>query len=228
MKMLIFVVEGVVMQRTIFLFILLIGAHFSVPAQSGEEEMLRLKQEAEGVVMEERLEGTEEEVMEAEKQKPGHWNFSVGTSYSYMKGYGSGMMFYTAPAYTLALNNRWSLHGGLMASRYQGLNYTQRGELAMPGYFNSLAVFAAASYRMNERLILHGTGIKQLVSAPVTPFTPYPMDNLSLGATYKLGENITIGASINMRNYSGYQMGYPITPSYMNFGNPFYPSPFGW
>ena len=185
--------------------------------------MISLMQQVGDVVQED----AQEELAEGEKQKPGHWNFSVGTSYSYMKGYGSGMMFYTAPTYTLSLNNRWALHGGVMASHYQGLNYTQQGEMLMPGSFNSLAVFASASYRMSDRLILHGTGIKQLVSAPVTPFTPYPMDNLSLGAIYRLGDNITIGASIKMRNFSGYRVGYN-APTFGNFSNPFQPSPFGW
>jgi hypothetical protein len=226
--MLIFVKEGILMKRTIAAFLMFLGSLGFLLAQTAEEEMLRLRQEAEGVVMEERVEAPEAGKLEGEKQKPGHWNFSVGTSFAYMKGYGSGMMFYTAPTYTLALNQRWSLHGGVVASHYQGVNYTPYGEMAMPGSFNSLAVFVAGSYRMNEKLILHGTGIKQLVSAPVTPFTPYPMDNLSLGATYKLGDNITIGASINMRNFSGYQMGYPATPTFGNFGSPFYPSPFGF
>lgn len=212
--------------RTIVFISSLLISFSSLLAQSAEEEILRLKQQAEGVVMEE----PEEELVEGEKQKPGHWNFSVGTSYAYMKGYGSGMMFYTAPSYTLFLNDRWSLHGGVVASHYQGLNYTQQGEMLMPGSFNSLAIFAAASYRMNDKLILHGSGIKQLVSAPVTPFTPYPMDNLSLGATYKIGDNLTIGASFNMRNYgSGNSiMGYPASHSFGNYGNPFYPTPFGW
>ncbi|MCK4880941.1 MAG: hypothetical protein KAS82_09780 [Bacteroidales bacterium] len=185
-------------------------------AQSAEEEMIRLKQEVEGVVVEQPV----EEPTAGEKVKPGHWNFSVGTSYSYMKGYGSGMMFYTAPSYTLSLNNRWALHGGVVASHYQGLNYTQPGENLFPGSVSSLAIFASASYRMNDRLVLHGTGIKQLVSAPITPFTPYPMDDLSLGATYKIGENMTIGASVHIRNGNGTYS----TP----FGSPFFPSSFGW
>lgn len=212
------------MFKSFIISILFIGALCSVKAQTAEEEMLRLRKEAEGVVMEQ----PEEEMKEGEKRKPGHWNFSVGTSFSHMKGYGSGMMFYTAPSYTLSLNDRWSLHGGVVASHYQGLNYTLPGEELLPGSFNSLAVYVAGSYRMNDRLILHGAGIKQLSSAPATPFTPYPMDNFSLGATYKLGDNITIGASVNMRNYNGYRMGYPASPSFGNFGNPFYPSPFGW
>lgn len=195
----------------------------SVNAQSAEEETMRLKQQVDGVVLEEPV----EEVQAEDKKKPGHWNFSVGTSYSYMKGYGSGMMFYTAPTYTLALNDRWSLHGGVVASHYQGLNNTQPGENLLPGSFSSLAVFASASYRMSDRLVIHGTGIKQLVSAPITPFTPYPLDDFSLGATYKIGDNITVGASVHMRNHSGYRMGYPAS-SFGSFGNPFHPSPFGW
>lgn len=218
------------MKRTIAALALLLGSLGFVLAQTAEEEMLRLRQEAGDVVMETGVEASDKDRAEGVDIKPGHWNFSVGTSYSYMKGYGSGMMFYTAPTYTLSLNERWALHGGLVASRYQGLNYLPPGEEMLPGSFNSLAIFAAASYRMNERLILHGTGIKQLVSAPLTPFTPYPMDNLSLGATYRLGDNITIGASIHMRNYgTGNRiMGYPAHPGFGNFGNPFYPSPFGW
>jgi len=193
----------------------LIFSFSSLLAQSAEEEILRLKQETEGVV----LEAPEEEQSEAKKR--GHWDFSVGTSFSYMKGYGSGMTLYTAPTYTLALNDRWAFHGGVVASHYQGLNYTQPGEVLFPGSYSSLAIFAAASYRMSDRLIIHGTGIKQLVSAPLTPFSPYPMDNLSLGASYKIGDNITIGASVNMRNGGGYYS----SPS---FRNPFSPTPFGW
>jgi len=205
----------------ILLFIgTIIFSFSSLLAQSAEEEIIRLKQEASGLVVEE---PEEEQSAEA---KAGHWNFSVGTSYSYMKGYGSGMMFYTAPSYTLALSDRWALHGGVVASYYQGLNYMPLGETALPVSFSSLAVFASASYRMSDRLVLHGTGIKQLVTGPVTPFTPYPIDDLSLGATYRLGDNMTIGASIHMRNgnaYNGYN-GYHTAP----FGNPLFPSPFGW
>jgi hypothetical protein len=204
------------MKRTVALFLVFLGALSYLMGQSAEEEMIRLKQEVDGVVNEQPA----EEQSGAEKVKPGHWDFSVGTSYSYMKGYGSGMMFYTAPSYTLALNDRWALHGGVIASHYQGLNYTQPGENLLPGSFSSLAIYASASYRMTDRLVLHGAGIKQLVSAPVTPFTPYAFDDLSLGATYRIGDNMTIGASVHMRNGNGYYS----TP----FGGPFFPSTFGW
>ncbi len=187
-----------------------------VQGQTAEENVVRLKQQVDGVV----LEAPQEELLTGKEVKPGHWDFSVGTSYSYMKGYGSGMMLYTAPTYTLALSDRWSLHGGVMASHYQGFNNTQNSENLLPGSFSSLSVFAAASYRASDRLVLHGTGIKQLVQGPISPFTPYPMDDVSLGATYKIGDNMTIGASVHLRNGNGYYS----TP----FGSPMFPSTFGW
>jgi hypothetical protein len=202
--------------RNAFVIVALFFCLPLVKGQTAEENVLPLKQQAEGVV----LEAPREEVQTGEKKKPGHWNFSVGTSYSYMKGYGSGMMLYTAPTYTLTLSDRWSLHGGLIASHYQGLNYSQYGENLLPGSFSSLSVFAAASYRASDRLVLHGTGIKQLVQAPVSPFTPYPMDDFSLGATYKIGDNMTIGASVHMRNGNSYYSA--------PFMNPMFPSNPGW
>ncbi len=210
------------MQRLIIISIVLFS-FTSLMAQSAEEEMIRLKQEADGLAVEAPVE------LQSDQEKPGHWNFSVGTSYAYMKGYGSAMMFHTAPTYTLALNERWALHGGVMASYYQGLNYMPMGESLLPASFSSLAVFVSASYRMSDRLILHGTGTKQLLAAPGTLVMGYPMDNLSLGATFRIGDNITIGASVQMRNgneYNGYNSynGLHLPP----FGSPFHPSPFGW
>jgi len=211
------------MRKTVAVFLVFFAAFSYLIGQTAEEDMIRFKQEA------------NEQVLEApkkdqpEQEKPGHWNFSVGTSYAYMKGYGSAMMFYTAPTYTLALNDRWAIHGGVMASYYQGLNHMPMGESLMPTSFSSLSVFASASYRMSDRLILHGTGTKQLLAAPGTLVMGYPMDNLSLGATFRIGDNITIGASVQMRNgneYNGYNSynGLHLPP----FGSPFHPSPFGW
>jgi len=207
------------MRSLIFIGTLLIS-FTALQAQSAEEETIRLKNDLEGQVPGEAVEEQAGEEKPAEL-KAGHWNFSVGTSYSYMKGFGSGMWFYTAPGYTLSLSDRWALHGGLIMGHYQGLSYLDPGEILLPESYSSLAVYAAASYRMNDRLILHGAGMKQLVAGPITPFTPYPMNDLSLGATYRIGRNISIGASVHMRNNSGYYA----APA---FGSPFFPSPFGW
>jgi hypothetical protein len=215
------------MRKGLFIAVLMFSVSW-VMGQTAEDEIGRLKQQTSGTVMKDvaRAESLESEAGE-ETKKAGQWNFSVGTSYSYMKGYGSGMMFYTAPSYTLSLNERWSVHGGLIASRYQGLNPSMPAENLLSNSFSSLALFASATYRMNDRLVLHGTGIKQLVSAPVTPFTPYPLDDLSFGATYKLGDNLTIGASVHMNNWNGYSSPYNASPFASPFSSPYH-SPFGW
>jgi len=189
--------------------------------QTAEDEVIVLKQSTSQAVLESsELEDSMTGKEEAEKKLPGTFNVSLGTSFSYMKAYGSGMAFFAAPTYTLPLSDKWSLHGGLVAAQYQGFNGTTPMESFYPSSFSSLSVFVAASYQMSDRLVLHGTGQKQLISAPVTPFTPYAMDNLSLGATYKLGDNMTIGATIHMNNGRGYYS------SPMN-GYMFQP-PFGW
>lgn len=206
------------MRNGLFIAVLVLSVSWMM-GQTAEEEVARLKQQTSGMELEESARG--------ETTNTGQWNFSVGTSYSYMKGYGSGMMFYTAPSYTLSINDRWSVHGGLIASRYQGLHPAMSGENLLPSSFSSLSLFASASYRMNDRLILHGTGVKQLLSAPVTPFTPYPIDDLSFGATYKLGNNLTIGASVHMNNWNGYSSPWNASPFAVPFASPYH-SPFGW
>ncbi len=201
-------------------------------AQSAEDEVIRLKQSIGEQAPESRdatVAGNEasEKSMLKKDGLPGHWNFSVGTSFTYMQGYGSVMGFYAAPMYTLPLNDRWALHGGLIASNYTGLGSLQMpgGEFGSSNNFSSLAVFAAASYKMTDRLILHGSGYKNLTSYPLMPMAPGLVDNLSMGATYKLGNNISIGASISINQGYGYYQAPPFGGA--SFGGP-YASPFGW
>lgn len=219
--------------RIILVIIVFIAWTGSLAGQSAEEETIRLKQE--GTLRVEETPATNQDgqtvlpgIRTEEDNRKGNLGLSVGTSYSFSNSYGSGMMFYAAPTYTLPLNNRWSLHTGFIATYYHGLNAAY-GEFPATPQYSSLAYFAAASYRMNDKLVLHGTGTKRLVSAPPTPFTPYPMDNLSLGATYRIGQNITIGATIHLNSgqglyanpFNGYQFNSP-------FSGYQYNSPFFW
>jgi hypothetical protein len=209
--------------RNVLIFIAVIFISGSLSGQSAEETSIRLKQEGALQIEEQdpvnlaaRPGALREEASDADRK--GELGLSVGTGYSYSRGFGSGMMFYAAPTYTLPLNNRWALHTGFIASHYQGMNGAY-GEFYTPLQYSSLAFFAAASYRMNDKLVLHGTGVKSLISAPITPFTPYPMDNLSLGATYKIGQNVTIGATIHLNNGRGY---YANPYNGYHFNSPFF------
>jgi len=219
------------MMRTLLMMAVLATGPLALRGQSAEDEVIRLKQPAEDEVI--RLKQPAEAVgyqdipgdavQEAtlDHGTPGFWNLSVGTGFSTMKGYGPGMGFYAAPAYTVPLSSRWALHGGLLATHVTGFSAPAGLEYRTPEPYTGLALFAAASYRMNERLILHGSGVKQLVATPPTPLTPFSGDHLSLGATYRLGNNITIGATLHMRNSQGYNYTSPFQGSYLA-------SPFGW
>lgn len=223
------------MRILIFIFSFLVVVQLAL-AQSAEDEVIRLKQSMADQMTEETVlpqtitdnELSAEEIsVQKEDDLKGHWNFSVGTNFTYMQGYGSMMGLYAAPTYTLPLNDRWALHGGFIASNYTGL-----GSLQMPGpesqttnSYSSLAVYAAASYKMTDRLILHGSALKNLTSYPLMPLGPGLMDNISMGATYKLGDNISIGASVHINQGHGYYMAPPFG------GVPFggsYGSPYGW
>jgi len=213
------------MRISIFIFALLFPVQVLV-AQSAEDEVIRLKQSMGEQAVQANEENLEASTLE-EKGLKGHWNFNVGTNFTYMHGYGSLMGLYAAPTYTLPLNDRWAVHGGLIAS-----NYTTMGGLQMPGTeyqstnnFSSLAVFAAASYKMTDKLILHGSALKNLTSYPLMPMAPGVMDNISMGATYKLGDNVSIGATVSFNQGNGYYNAPPFGGS--SFGAP-YSSPFGW
>lgn len=185
--------------RIVLFYALAVFTAVTAFAQDTEEDFVQNRTESGASLVVEDGSGHD-----AETAKRGQWNFSVGSSFSYMKSYGSGAMFYVAPTYTYSLNERWSLHGGVVASRYQGLNYTRQGENLLPNSFGSFAIFAAASYQATDRLVLHGAGYKNLGTIPLTPMSPYLMDDLSFGATFKVGNNASIGASIHIRQGGGY------------------------
>ncbi|MFH0757235.1 MAG: hypothetical protein V2B15_08115 [Bacteroidota bacterium] len=192
--------------------------------QTAEEETIRLKQSM--------VAGEIDSVAELplkpsdKKNIKGSWNYFAGSSFTYLKGYGSAMEFYVAPVYTLPLTDRWSLHGGVLASHYTGINMPGHMDQGYASSGSGLAVFGAASYRMSERLMLHGAGVKHLVSGPVSPLSSNTMDHLTVGATYKLGNNISIGASVHMIQGHDYYRGSPFQTPPMP-GSPFQ-SPFGW
>jgi len=207
----IFPMRGTFSTRAALSMLIAMAVHLAAFSQSAEERATLLKQE--GVLSVEGASRMDERARRASAagednddpaQTRGNLGLSVGTSYSYSSGFGSGMLFYAAPTYTLPLTDRLAFHGGFIATHYQGFTAPVYGEFYSPLQFSSLAVFAAASYRMNDRLVLHGTGVKQLISAPSTPFTPYPMDHFSVGATYRLGNNISVGATIHINNGGPY------------------------
>jgi hypothetical protein len=209
------------MRGVLFILVIFLGP-VCLPGQTAEDEVARLKQSM--VTLQDSSGSGGGESYDGPSAVPGRWNVTVGTHFSYLGGFGSGTGFYVAPAYTLPLNARWALHGGILASGFALWN-TPGAEYRTPATFSGLALFAAASYRMSDRLILHGSGVKQLATLPLSPMVTYPRDNLALGATYRLGDHVTLGATIRVMNGQQDYFGSPFHSSYLT--SPFN-SPLGW
>jgi len=198
----------------------------SALGQSADEESLRLKQE----ITLESVSGPSDPDPALQNnslwQDRGQPHLSVGTAFTAAGGLGSGVSFYAMPSYSLSLTPRVSLHAGLIATSYSGFGVNPyQAETGQNLAFKSLAVYGAASYRMSDRLMLHGAGVKNLVNTPVPPGLYFPSDHLSLGATYKLGDNISVGATIRMDRGNSY---FPVSPyPGSRYGSPF-SSPYYW
>lgn len=175
--------------------------------------------------------GAEKELKDRETKK-GQFNMMLGTSFGYAPGYGSMMSLYAAPTYSLDMNQRWTLHGGVVAANYMGLGAygsAAGGESAMgyPASTPQFSAFVAASYQASDRLTLHGAAQKHLLSSPYG-ISQRLVDDLSFGASYRIGDNMSIGATVTLRNGNPYA---PFGTS--SYGHPFMPasplhSPLGW
>lgn len=126
------------------------------------------------------------------------WNGSVGTSFIYSRNMGSFSALHGSYGFSRDLNSRFSVDAGLMASTY----------FPVSGFFNSsesgfqnlssVSIYGTGSYKLNERLVLYGTGIKHLIEfGPDNPISSYNFNEISFGTTLKLSNSISVGASVH-------------------------------
>ncbi|PID91423.1 MAG: hypothetical protein CSA96_08440, partial [Bacteroidetes bacterium] len=111
-------------------------------------------------------------------------------------------------------------------------------EHSHPENYASLSMYVAASYKLNERLILHGAGVKQLMQTPLPGGFTKLSDQLSVGALFKLNDKVSIGARVQLQSGNGYYPGsFGRTTGFGNsfgngvgsvFGAPFFPPPYNW
>lgn len=162
-----------------------------------------------------------------DKIKRLQFNTSLGTSFFYSGAYGTGNEFFAAPGVNYGLTPRLSLHGGVIfsyTSFFNPQNEAEQGGSPMMS-FPGMSVYGSANYQINEKLSFFGTGMKHI---PV--FFPGEENDLnnfnnysfSLGSNYKIGRNVTIGASIHVNDRGSY---------YSPFSSPIpgaYYSPFDW
>ena len=137
------------------------------------------------------------------------WDMNLGTAFMYSPGFGGGMSYYAAPGVSYPVNKRVSFHGGMVAGvmTSPGFHNPEEGpEKITSGY---TSIYGTVSYRLNPNVVFYGTGVKNLATfGQMNPFYSPSYDEFSFGSSIRLGDNVTIGASVHFREYSPMNGGY--------------------
>ncbi len=148
-------------------------------------------------------EGMEENTPVSKVLQKMRWDMNLGTSFSFIPGYGGGMSYYAAPGFSYPVNKRISFHGGMVAGVFttpgfaDGENRTQK---ITSGY---TSLYGTVAYHLSQNVVFYGTGVKNMATFNrMTPFYTPSFDEISFGSSIRLGDNVTIGASFHFREYN--------------------------
>ena len=152
------------------------------------------------------------------------WHIHMGSSFTYNPLFGSISGFSVTPALSMPLTSRISLTGGAMINQFGSLPIIRD----VPNATGMVSVFGAASYQVNDKLVLYGSAIKHLGHLPnaMLPFSQSISDQFTLGSELKLGDHLTIGAafrvnSSNMNSYYGLNPWYDPYRPFQQWESPF-------
>lgn len=137
------------------------------------------------------------------------WDMNMGSAYTFFSGYGGGMSYYAAPGFSYPINKRFSFHGGIIAGVYTmpGFIAEQDGPQKVTSGYTS--VYGSVAYHLNQNVVFYGTGVKSLASfGQQSPFFTPSFNEISFGSSIRIGNNVTVGASVHFRDYSPMSGGY--------------------
>lgn len=131
------------------------------------------------------------------------WDMNLGMAYSFIPGYSGGMNYYAAPGFTYPIDNRFAFHGGIITG-FTTSPFPLYGESAVSDINSGFtSIYGSVSYQLNQSVVFYGTGVKSIATyGPPTPFYQPGYDEISFGSSIRLGDNVTIGASVHFRDYN--------------------------
>jgi hypothetical protein len=140
-------------------------------------------------------------------------NYTAGSSFMFMPHVGSVTGITLTPQISVPLTPKLSVDGGIIAGHYYSTfkNLSGDGLLngSFNGTFNTISLYGSATYYLNPRLTLYGSGIRQL--AGNSPFNAIPKSSYSIGSAYNFG-SFSIGVTVHMTNWNN-------TPGLMPFNS---------
>lgn len=145
------------------------------------------------------------------------YNLTMGSEFTSVSGYGSGLNTYVTPHVSYNLNRRLRIGGGIsimQTNYFKTRSYFQHEQGATAsGNFSTAMIFIDGQYIVNNRLTISGSAYKQLpVSRDPLPYNPFnPVSargsqGINLNVGYKVGEHIYIEAGF--RYSDGLNPGY--------------------
>ena len=153
------------------------------------------------------------------------WGFTLGTQFTSMSGYGSGLSTFITPHFSYSLNKRFRMGGGIsiISTNYQNARsfFPMEQCAGSNGNFTNAEVFVNGQYLFNDRITISGSAYKEFPIAkdplPYNPFNPVARNGahgVNFNVDYKIGEHMHIQAGF------GYSQ-----DAHSFYTNPFYTDP---
>jgi len=112
---------------------------------------------------------------------------------------GSVTGFTLTPQISVPLTTKLSVDGGFIAGHYYSALRNISPEGTLNGSFNALSIFGSATYYLNPRFTIYGSGLKQLYGN--SPFNTMPKTSYSIGSAYNFG-SFSIGITVHMTRWN--------------------------
>jgi len=133
------------------------------------------------------------------------WGVTLGSEFSAISGYGSGINSFVAPYFSYNLNKRLQLGGGIsfIQTNYFKTRAWFQGEQkqTISGNFSNAIIFVNGQYLVNERLTISGSAYKQFPAGqdplPYNPFSPVSSrgaQGINFDMGYRIGDHMYIQA----------------------------------
>jgi hypothetical protein len=133
------------------------------------------------------------------------YNFTLGSQFTSISGFGSALNTYITPRVSYNLNKRFSIGGGISIIQTNYFNarsfFQNESSGSSNGNFTSGLIFIDGQYIVNKNLTIYGSAFKQFAISqdplPYNPFNPVSSkgaQGINFNVGYKIGEHIYIQA----------------------------------
>ncbi len=149
------------------------------------------------------------------------YHVTLGSQFTSISGFGSGLNTYVSPHVSYHVNKRLSIGAGIsiiQTNYFKARSYFQNEQASYSnGNFTSAMVYVSGQYLVNDRLTISGSAYKQFPISrdplPYNPFNPVSskgIQGIDMNVGYRIGDHMYIQAGFR----------------FSDGANPYYTDPF--